>query len=185
MTMNHVAVYKSSSIERVDAFYSGDPGAALAYASELLSEAQVLQAAETFADDGQIEADDVGRFANGWLSGTGPLAGKDVDRVIRLGYIEAIRTASDYEPPVPIETFWVTGAGDDFEMHICAGAERVTVFMLIPVRRKYGSSTAASRSWVVRVGDHDDVDGSAPREQLDDGPVPVFKIQMSGGETAS
>ena len=73
-------------------------------------------------------------------------------------------------------------SGDDFELHICESTDRVVVFMIVPGEdaREYGSRHARSRSWVVRVGDLDDVHPDAPRTMLDGDEPPVVSIQVSG-----
>lgn len=178
-----MSIYKISAGEALDAFYDEDPEGALSYASELLVDAatdSVLGAAETFADDGNISSGAVVDLQEFWLEGIGSVPGEDVDRVLRLGYQEAIAIAQTYEPPVPIESFWVTRAGAELEMHISAGPQRVVVFISTPIERNYGSMRATSRSWTVRIGDLSDIDSAAPREPLDDDPNPVLKIQVSG-----
>jgi hypothetical protein len=82
---------------------------------------------------------------------------------------------------VPIETLWITGTGDQFEVHICEGRRAVTVVNLIPLVRPYGSRRAKARSWVVRTSDGTEGD----RERaLDGGDPPVVMVQVSGGPPA-
>ena len=100
--------------------------------------------------------------------------------MIRLANREAIALAGAHSPEVPIETFWVRGAGDDFEVHIHDGVDRVTLFWMVPVERDYGSTRAETSSWVVRVGGLDDVRPDASRRELDNEPDPVRMIQVSG-----
>jgi hypothetical protein len=176
--MPNAAVYKSSNIEKLDDFYRNDPGGALSSSADLLAERSTVDAASEFAGQGNMASVEVGKFGTGWLD-------EDAQRVIKVGEIEAIRIASTFSPPAPIETFWVTGAGDDFELHIhepAAGTPdaRVHVFMFIPRSRGYGSTRAESSSWIVRIGDRDDVHDEAPREVLDNDGAEVFKIQVSG-----
>lgn len=178
-----MSIYKISAGEVLDAFYDADPEAALAYASELLAGAatdSIRGAAETFVDDDHLSTGAVEDLQRYWLDGVEGVPGEDVDRVLRFGYREAIALAREYDPPVPIESFWVTGPGTELGMHISAGPERVTVFIATPVKRDYGSRNATSRSWVVRIGDLTEIDPHAPREQLDDARDPVLKIQVSG-----
>ncbi len=182
-----MSIYKIQSGEALDDFYEADPGEALSLAAGLLSEADsssVVLAAEAFADTDNLPDGAVDELRGGWLEGIrwsgGVVPGDEVDRVLRLGYREAIAVAREYDPPVPIESFWVTGPGVQLGVHITAGPRRVTVFISTPVELKYGSTRTSSRSWVVRIGDLDEVDPEAPREQLDDGQFPVMKIQVSG-----
>ena len=85
-------------------------------------------------------AEAVGEFRDGWLADESPLGGHDVDRVMRFGYQQAIELAAGFDPPAPIESHWVTGAGDDFELHIVADPHLVTVLIFIPADRDYGST---------------------------------------------
>jgi hypothetical protein len=182
--MTNCAVYKSLTAEFLDDYYSGDATPLEeAYQSALaLLEAHAsdpLSATTTDLNESGTLPRDVGNtdeFDAYWLSDTSQLAGKEVDRVLRHGYLEAIRIAQTYETPVPIETFWVTGAGDNFEVHICSGKRRVTVFMFIPKPRRYGSTRSDTASLVVRVGGLRDDEAVA----LDDGNPPIVRVQVSG-----
>jgi len=183
--MSHRAVYKTVTAEFLDNFYSGvsrprgdaydDAFSLLESGDSLADPARELERREEHLPSGS--ANDYEEF---WLKSSSPRGGKSVDRILRAGYREVVDLARSRG--VPIETFWVTGAGDDFELHICEGAERITVFMIVPGEdtRDYGSRRAQSRSWVVRVGDLDDVDPDAPRALLDDSGPPVYRIQVSG-----
>ncbi|MGZ8751904.1 MAG: hypothetical protein ACXW1S_02890 [Acidimicrobiia bacterium] len=178
-----MAIYKISAGEALDAWYDADPEEALAYASDLLSGAateSIRGAAETFVEDDHLPFGAVNDLQEHWLSGFDGVPGDDVDRVLRLGYREAIAIAQEYDPPAPIESFWVTGPGTELGVHISAVPQRVLVFISTPVARRYGSYNATSRSWTVRIGDITELDPDAPREALDDGPDPVLKIQVSG-----
>jgi hypothetical protein len=177
--MPHAAVYKSSNIELLDTFYRNDPEGALASSAALLEENSAQDAASQFAGNGNMPIGEVDRFGHGWLD-------EDAQRVLRLGELEAIQIAQTFDPPAPIETFWVTGSADEFELHIHAPEAdredpRVTVFMFIPRSRGYGSTRATSRSWIVCVGDREDIHDEAPRQIIgdDDGPS-VYRIQVSG-----
>ena len=183
--MSHRAVYKTTTAEFLDAFYSGasrsrddafaDASAMLEADGSLLEAARELESRDQGIPEGSAEA-----FGEFWLGSSTTRAGQSVDRVLRYGYREAIALAR--AQGVPIETFWVTGAGDDFELHICESTDRVVVFMIVPGEdaREYGSRHARSRSWVVRVGDLDDVHPDAPRTMLDGDEPPVVSIQVSG-----
>jgi len=183
--MPHRAVYKTTTAEFLDAFYSGasrsrdeafaDASALLDSDASLVEAARELEARDEGIPDGSAEA-----FGEFWLAESGTRGGKSVDRVLRCGYREAVALAR--AQGLPIETFWVTGAGDDFELHICESTERVVVFMVVPGEddRDYGSHLARSRSWVVRVGDLDEVHPDAPRAVLDDDGPPILSIQVSG-----
>ncbi|MCU1427658.1 MAG: hypothetical protein JWL83_1658 [Actinomycetia bacterium] len=186
--MPHCAIYKSLTAEFLDDFYSGEGTPiddAYTIAEQLLQAHQHQSLSATTAELNSTNrlATDVGNpqdFENFWLSDKSQLAGKEVDRVLRHGYAEAIRIGrQEYPAPVPIETFWITGAGPDFELHICKGKHRITVFMLIPNARRYGSTRSEATSFIVRAGGLRD-DDAMP---LHDGPPPIVKIQVSGRKT--
>ena len=182
--MAHRAVYKTKMAEFLDDFYSGesrplnvafDDATALMRAQGSLSDSTRELEKRGALPNGSAQA-----FEQGWLSPSAPHRGPIVDRVLRSGYQEAIDLAR--ARGVPIENFWVTGAGEDFEVHICEGARRITVFMFVPAEetRDYGSYRAQSRSWVVRTGDITEVHPDAPRQTLDDDEPPIRRIQVSG-----
>jgi hypothetical protein len=177
------AVYKSTSAEYLDDLFGGTPDERAAqYAQSLglledIGEAPLSEAIERLAEEGELPAESVVDSERGWR-------GKpDVDRVIRAGYREAMRLASAGDVPLPIETLWVTGATETFELHICEGKRAITVLFFIPLDRErprgYGSERAQARSWVVRTATADDdieVFGLS-----DPGDPPIVKIQVSGG----
>jgi hypothetical protein len=174
------AMYKNTGLESLDELYSGRSkplDEAFTEALELMRDPRndrLSKTTEKFAQDGRLPPDtpeDVER----WL----PDAGPNADRVVRRGYEEAIRLAlagDEGERPVPIETFFVTGASDEFELHVCEGTRQVTVLMLMPSERDYGSKRARSRSWIVRAGRSGDTDA----EVLEEGDPPIVKLQRSG-----
>jgi len=185
--MAHRAVYKSKSVEVLDTFYVDGPAAALQFGGGVLADpdADAQGVASTWAAspgavDAGFDPDELVGFQEKWLAEDGPLGEHEVDRVIRLANREAIAIADAHQPKVPIETFWVRGAGEDFEVHVHDGVERVTVFWFVPLERDYGSTKTQTSSWVIRVGNLDDVDADAPRVPLDDEPDPVLMIQVSG-----
>jgi hypothetical protein len=186
--MAHVAVYKSRAAEYLDDFYSGDERpiteayeealALLAqYENDRLSAVTAVlndperEVARLDPDDGN--PDDFEAF---WLSDDSAHGDKQVDRVLRHGYREAIEIARGYPEPVPIETFWITGASDEFELHICAGKRRVTVFMFVPQRRRYGSTRSEASTWVVRVGGLRDDESIT----IDERTPQIVKVRVSG-----
>jgi hypothetical protein len=170
------AVYKSTAAEYLDDLFGGTPDelrAAYEGALELLDsigDAPLTEAVSRLVDDGELPPESIENSDKGWR------AGQRVDRVIRVGFTEAMQLALAGDEPRPIETLWVTGASDDFELHICEGKRSIIVTFFIPLERSYGSRHANARSWVVRVDD--DADG-------DDGDVPVAMIQTSGSEPSS
>jgi hypothetical protein len=81
------------------------------------------------------------------------LKGPQFESVTRQGYLEAIALAFRHEPPVPIETFWMTGARNDaFEMHISDGADRVSLTLFVPDVEGGSHDPGSPEAWVVRIG---------------------------------
>jgi hypothetical protein len=184
----HRVIYKSTSIEFLDDFYRKNVTDAVAFGQGALSNpnSDAMSVAQDWAATADFDTGELAGFGTHWLGQNSALSAHDVDRVLRLAYREALELAASHDPVQAIETFWVRGAGDDFEVHIHEGVERITMFMFIPVVRRYGSWRAGTRSHVVRVGDLDDVHHDAPRRELDGGDEPVMMIQVSGevGDTA-
>jgi 3'-phosphoadenosine 5'-phosphosulfate sulfotransferase (PAPS reductase)/FAD synthetase len=123
-------VYKSSAVEALDAFFGGAGGQGdnYEYARELLERNDSLSALTAQVErDLSLEPGALDHFKDHWLAGA---SGKKVDRVMRDRYKEAIEAADS--PRLPIETFWVTEAGDDFDIHVCKGTGQVTVLVFIP-----------------------------------------------------
>lgn len=170
------AVYKSTAAEYLDDLFGGTPDElAAAYQTALdlldsIGDAPLTEAVSRLVDDGDLPPEAVENSDRGWR------AGQRVDQVIRVAYTEAMQLALARDEPLPIETMWITGASDDFEVHICEGKRCIIVTMFIPLERSYGSSNANARSWVVRVDDGVDAG---------DGEVPVAMIQTSGPDPAA
>jgi hypothetical protein len=166
--MSERAIYKSTAAEFLDDLFGGTPDdleGAYADALDLLmsiGDAPLSEAAAHLVESGRLEPDAVADSAKGWR------AGPEVDRVLRAGYRQAMELASSRSEPVPIETLWMTGSGKDFELHICDGKRHVTVVLLLPLERSYGSQRAATRSWAVRVDAGE-----------------VVMVQTSGGQAES
>src|SRR4051812_38760748 len=136
------AVYKSTSAEFLDRQFSGTPDELReVYDRSLgmlddLGDASLAGALEQLEADGAAPEDAAADSATGWR------ADPDVDRIIRAGYREAMRLASERTEAVPLETLWVKGAANAFEVHVCEGLQSVTIVLLIPEDREYGSERA-------------------------------------------
>jgi hypothetical protein len=175
-------VYKTFGSESLDQFYGGETTPLTeAYQNGLSLMQQnpdrISGAARPLEAQGQLPkntADDLDTY---WLAGPN---GAEVDRVIRLGYEQAIKLANGNEEPKPIETFVVTGASEHFELHICEGMHAVTVFMFVTDDRTYGSKRSSSKSWVVRVGG---LRERTKKENLDFEDPPVVMTQVSGKDS--
>ena len=183
MEMAERAVYKSSSAEFLDRQFSGTPDQLReVYDRSLgllddLGDASLASAIEQMEANGAAPVDAASESATGWR------ADPEVDQVIRAGYREAMRLASERPEAVPLETLWITGASDTFELHVCDGFRSVTVVLLIPDEREYGSKRAETKSWIVRAGRSSDPD-EAVLPGLGGG-VPVVRVQTSGDQSGS
>jgi hypothetical protein len=172
------AVYKSTSAEFLDRQFSGTPDElrevydrSLGMLDEL-GDAPLAGTIERLEADGELPEDSARDSATGWR------ADPEVDLVIRAGYREAMRLASERDEAVPLETLWITGASDTFEVHVCEGLRSVTIVLLVPDEREYGSTRAQTKSWIVRTGTAAD-----PEEAVLPGlggSSSVVKVQTSG-----
>jgi hypothetical protein len=81
------------------------------------------------------------------------LQGTEFESVARHGYLEAIGLALVvHSPPVPIKTYWMTGAGNDkFEMHIADEANQVSVTLLVPQVEGGSMDPGYPEAWVVSI----------------------------------
>jgi hypothetical protein len=168
-------VYKTFDVEVLDDFYSEGPRA-LSRGHDLLQASATEGLSLGF---GQYEEEQeyqrrttTEEFA-GWITSAG---GENAETVIRVGYEAAVELAQAQS--LPIDTFFVTGASDEFELHVCEGTHQVTVLMFMPkdseYGRTYGSSRAKAKSWIFRTGRPDDSDA----DRVDGGTV--VQIQRSG-----
>ena len=157
----HRAIYKSTSIEFLDDFYRQDVNNAVDFGQGVLADprSDALAVAESWAASVRLRRrTELEGFQARWLDEDSALERprrrpRPAARVPRRAGARRLATT----PVAAIETFWVRGAGDEFEVHIHDGVERITMFMFLPVVRRYGSRRATTRSFVVRVGDLDDV----------------------------
>jgi hypothetical protein len=171
------AVYKTFDVEVLDDFYSGDPPTSLTVAlrqgDRLLNASASAGLSAGFAGykqfPQQLGGGTTPQEFNAWLAAGGAAA----ERIVRLGYKEAVRRARNRT--LPIDTFFVAGASEEFELHVCEGERRVTVFIFMPEGRPYGSRRASSTSWIFRTARDDD-----RAEPLDDEDPRVVMIQRSG-----
>jgi hypothetical protein len=169
--MSQRAVYKTTNAEYLDrALESADRVREalerLTGASSLVARAEALVSSGDLPDN---SATDLVDFSNRMDSGT-------FEQIVRAGFTEAMQLA--IQRGQPIETYWVTATGADFELHICEGHRSVVLFFFVPREqdRKYGSTRALSRSWVVRLDDPAVLPG-LPRKPLGDS---IVKVQSSG-----
>jgi hypothetical protein len=186
---NTIKIYKSKQAEDLDELFSGSPEELrVTYATALRRyeqyEAEPLSAlvSELAGLPGIPWNQQVAEyFADGWAPGEKEQARREA--ILRNGYREAFQLALDRG--LPVETFWVTGAGDDFEVHVSDGATHVTVFMAVPGDDYPGGSfRACAKSWVVAAaGYRAPAGGRPPAEPFGSGDV--VKIEVSGGEESA
>jgi hypothetical protein len=103
------AVYKSTAAEYLDELFGGTPdelNAAYQGALGLLDsigDAPLSDAVARLVDDGELPEETIENSNSGWR------AGQRVDRMIRVGYTEAMQLAQASDEPLPIERLEVGG----------------------------------------------------------------------------
>jgi hypothetical protein len=127
-------VYKSDAVEILDDFFSGDRGSGdLSRTYErvltlLESDDGLAEITRRFiARDHLLTEHDLEHFVDHWLA-----SDPDIDRVMKERYRQAISEALDEQGAMPIDTYWIGDAADDFEMHVLKGKRRVAVHVFIP-----------------------------------------------------
>jgi hypothetical protein len=126
-------VYKDDAVRAMDAFLGGTGGMSLErslqYARRFLEDTSQslanLTATAVERRDGilDINPDQAEHFLTHWT--------EDEQEEMRRGYSEAVRLATE-EQLLPIETFWVTGPNEKFEIFAVKGPRQVTVVVFIP-----------------------------------------------------
>jgi hypothetical protein len=157
--------FKGRAALAVDEWYStGDVQANLAEAGEY------LRSDRSFEDIvGDLAAADHGKEEFIHPLGRSRLQGPEFENVTRQGYLEAIALALLHDPPVPIKTFWMTGAGnDEFEMHITDEADHVSLTLFAPDVEGGTDDPGSPESWVVSM----DADGGVETRQTSGPPEP-------------
>jgi hypothetical protein len=166
------AVYKTTNAEYLDGTLRTrrDVDAAL---TRLNDAAALVDRAQELEDSRDLPRNSTAGFTT-FIAQQGVPA---FEEIVRRGFEQAFELASQGDKPV--DTFWVTAPDADFELQICDGQHSVAVFLIVRPQeeRDYGSDRAASRSWVIRVGDRDDVRSEAPRTRFGD---EILQIQVSG-----
>ena len=149
-------VYKCWTVEALDKFLgTGDLAANHQFSIDLLDDPSF----ETLTDvtrqigdrlPGINPGDAAGQYETGWIEA---LPEQEVDNIMRKAYRKALELATTTSEPRPIETFWITGTSDNFEMHVATSPSRVTVFVFIPgatAEDYHGSRIAESETWAFR-----------------------------------
>jgi hypothetical protein len=162
----HRKWFKGRAALAVDSWYStGDVGANLEEARDYLQSDQSFEAIVE-----ALNATDRGRPEFVYPYEHSYLQGPEFESVMRQGYLEAIALAFRHSPPVPVETFWMTGAGNDaFEMHISDGVECVSATLLVPVVDGGSYDPGSPEGWGVRI----DGEGQTETIQTSGPPNPV------------
>ena len=183
--MSNVAIYKSAAAEFLDDFFSGEDDQLTAnydYAIVLLEQEGVSlsEIIDQFSSDRDGPADAQG-IAEHWLQRP------NADRIMRASHLHAMRTARDLG--VPMDSLWVTGASDEFEVHVSEGPRRVTVLVCIPDRDAPdgGSRRARSSSSAFSAQSSRRTSGREPGTEVVDegGDTPIVRTQTSAGRTSS
>jgi len=159
--------FKGRAAIALDTWYGEDVEANLRRAQEWLSDPDL-----SFADmAGKLNLEFAGKdirladaddehpeYAFDYPIADGALQGDDFERIIREGYLEAIGLALEHSPPVPIQTYWMTGVGNErFEMHVADSAQHVAVTLLVPKVRGGSQHSHSPESWRIALDD----DGAA------------------------
>jgi hypothetical protein len=163
--------YKSKGCERVDRYYATNTAARLAEAAAWLGSGSAEAAAQRFADDNHMPPGEMPRFRAGWP--------KANDAKLRNGYLQAIRLAQRHDPPVPIESWWVSDA-PTFRVHPVDKDDRVAVFVYIEDSRSYGSEEAETRTYAIGTRAELGLSSDAPCVTLDSEDEEIVMIQTSG-----
>lgn len=150
--------FKGRAAMALDAWYSDDVEANLENARDWLSN---LSFDEMTGNLNAAHAD-AAEFVFDYPLDQGALKGPEFENVTRQGYLEAIGLALGHSPPVPIKTYWMTGAGNvKFEMHVSDDREQVSVTLCVPKVKGGSEHRASPESWVVSIDD----DGDAHAKQ--------------------
>jgi hypothetical protein len=150
--------FKGRAAMALDAWYrNGDVERNLETAREWLSSLSFSEAASKLnlqfaGKDMRLEpaGADSPEYAFDYPLDHGRLQGDEFESVARQGYLEAIGLAFAHTPPVPVKTYWMTGAGNDqFEMHISDDTDHVSVTLCVPEVEGGSEHPQSPESWVV------------------------------------
>ena len=157
--------FKGSAALAVDDWYSrGDVEANLSTARTFLSGGQpFLEVVRELESSGRSRPEFQYPLRGGRLQGD------EFELVTRQGYLKAIELALGHSPPVPINTFWMTGAGNaHFEMHVSDEAQQVSVTLLVPAVDGGAQYAGMPESWVVKIA----ANGELETQQTSGAPRP-------------
>jgi hypothetical protein len=125
---------KGSQFGVLDGRYDGsDPAAYRDAQARLENEEQSLAglARERYAGRGLVDKD-LEHFEHDWLDQW--WRNKQVGRVLRQGFLTALRIAQEDDPehPLPIEGLWVCADEKSFHVYVNKGPHQVTVLVFTP-----------------------------------------------------
>lgn len=139
--------FKGKAALALDAWYSTGE------IDETLHDAWALLRSDDSFEELVAQLDGEGRGNSEFVYPHSDVQGPEFERVARQGFLEAIALALEHAPPVPVRTFWMTGAGNDtYEMHVTDEAERVSVTVMVPDLEGGAHSPGNPEAWVVRIG---------------------------------
>ena len=122
--------FKNRAVEALDELFSGesrDLRETYSTVLELLESHDELAALTRryVRDDGRWTGPELDHFEGHWLTHDSDLA-----RLMKERYREAVDEAM--KGPLPIDTYWVSDATDEFEIHVFPGKRRVAVHVFLP-----------------------------------------------------
>jgi len=164
--------FKGPAAIAVDEWYgSGDVQANLTYARNVLEQGRDTGHPLPFAEIvAQLVRDNREKAEFVYPLQGGRLQGPVFEGITREGYLQAIGLALGHSPPVPIRSFWMTGAGNtQVEMHISDEAQQVLVTLMVPDVEGGSTDQRYPEAWVVRQDD----DGTMETKQTSGPPNPV------------
>jgi len=171
------AVYKTFDVEVLDDFYSRGTQA-LSRGHDLLQASATEGLSSGFGEYEEGQEPERRTTTEEFGEWIGAAGGENAETVIRVGYDAAVELAQAQS--LPIDTLFVTGVSDEFELHVCEGTHQVTVLMFMPKEseygKEYGSRRAKARSWIFRTARS----GDSHADRVDGGAV--VQIQRSGRE---
>lgn len=155
--------FKGRAAMALDAWYSGDVETNLANARRWLEELSFDEMVERLNASAPQSPEFRYEYRFDYPLDHSRLQGPQFEKVIRTGYLEAIALAFEHSPPVPIRTYWMTGAGnDEFEMHISDDVQQVSVTLFVPDVEGGSEHPQSPEAWVVTIAD----DGEAVARQM-------------------
>ena len=137
--MSQRAVYKTTNAEYLDGAFES-PDRVEEALNRLVGAPSLVARAEALVDSGDLvpnSATDLTAFGDRMDGGT-------FEQVVRAGFRVAMELA--VEKNQPIETFWITAPGNDFELHVAEGPRSaVLVFFFVSLARTTACTARVGR----------------------------------------